>query len=242
MEGRGTMEAVYVVGALVGLVLCFVIGTMAQNRGHSFAAYFFLSLIFTPVIALLILLASTSTSPAVVSATDMLSSDPKQTKTPAALAWDETKSSLDVDIYSDFLTAFSGTQEALLAARHKRQIETWSALDKSSGTDVIAFWKNEPFLALRSRIVDLVNAEAPTNEAFFTIQEDLAADLEKRTAVQAEQADLQLKAQATVDELSRSAILEAEANHDAMFAGTVTGILFLIAIVGYFILQSLAVN
>jgi len=59
--------------------------------------------------------------------------------TVAANAWRETQASLQPEQYSDFLEAFRGTPEALLAVKHKRILQDWDALNKTDDAAVGAF-------------------------------------------------------------------------------------------------------
>jgi len=48
----------YVVVIIIWLVLCFLIGNGAKNRRKSFAGYFFLSLLLSPLVGFIALMLS----------------------------------------------------------------------------------------------------------------------------------------------------------------------------------------
>ena len=117
--------------------------------------------------------------------------------TAAANAWRETRASLQPEHYSDFLEAFRGTPEALLAARHKRILQDWDGLNKTDSEAVEAFLTNDLFPAMKQRVRQFIADEAGNNSSLGELNQRLlhheaAADrIAREEAARAEAAGLE---------------------------------------------------
>jgi hypothetical protein len=78
--------------------------------------------------------------------------------TVAAQVWITIAESMDVNDYADFLAAFSGTPEAMLAVRHRRQLEHWASTAKTDPQSVREFLATSPFPRLAAEARALLNS------------------------------------------------------------------------------------
>lgn len=77
---------------------------------------------------------------------------PQVSGSAAQTVWESIKDSTLVADYSDYLDAFRGTAEAMLAARHRRQLDAWAGVDKSDSNQISSFLETAPFPALRQLV------------------------------------------------------------------------------------------
>lgn len=195
-----------IIGFISWVALSFIIGAVSRARGSGFAVGFFLSLIFSPLIAILIILAmGQSKAPAAPQDTTQ-AAEGADRETPAAKAWLETQSSLQSEQYSDFLEAFRGTPEALLAAKHKRTLQEWDAVHKGDVTEVEAFLALDPFPTLKQRVRQFIADEAKHTTNFGPLNQRLLheeAELERIASEEADRAKVAKLEQARQDASER---------------------------------------
>ena len=109
--------------------------------------------------------------------------------TAAADAWRETQASLQPEQYNDFLEAFRGTPEALLAAKHKRILQDWDALNKADDAAVEAFLTNDLFPAMKQRVRKFINDEAGNNSSLGELNQRLLHQEAAADRIAREEAD-----------------------------------------------------
>lgn len=181
--GGPIVEGFLVLGLATYIGGALLVGWVTDQRGRGFAVGFWISIIFSPLIGLLVAIALAERRGG-VSAAAMVAPH-----TAAQDAWRRVQSSLDESEYADFLTAFVGSSESMQAARHKRQLESWRALDKSDTAGIEAFLAGDVFLALRNRVRTFIESEAggsPELSALLSKFRTAEAE-EKRLADQAAQ-------------------------------------------------------
>ncbi len=108
-----------------------------------------------------------------------------RTNTAAAAAWHSIRESLDEGDYVDFIAAFSGTAEAMLASRHRRLLSTWQGLDKSNAVAVGQFLEARAFPALAAKILVAAEAEALSNPSMAACLDQLRKQVADQEAERA---------------------------------------------------------
>lgn len=195
------MELLILIGVVSWIALACVVGTITDKRGQGFAVGFFLSLLFSPVIGLLVAIAlpvtTTPESAAAVTpagastGTTRLAGDTSDT--PSAMAWRDTRSSLNADDYGDFVEAFRGTPEALLAVKHRRLLDHWASLDKADVAALERFVAADVFSPLKQHVREVIAEGASQNPSVAELhqkilaQETEALRLEREAAARAEE-------------------------------------------------------
>jgi formylglycine-generating enzyme required for sulfatase activity len=109
--------------------------------------------------------------------------------TASANAWRETQASLQPEQYNDFLEAFRGTPEALLAAKHKRILQDWDGLNKTDGATVEAFLTNDLFPAMKQRVRQFIADEAGNNSSLGELNQRLLHQEAAADRIAREEAD-----------------------------------------------------
>lgn len=155
------MDVIIVVGLASYLGLCFVVGWVSEKRGRGSALGFWLSLFFSPVVGLLVLLALGGGTP------------DANADSPATLEWEKVRGSLDIRDYDDFAQAFPGTKEAYTALKQKRLVEEWHSLDQCDGKKIAEFSKTVSFPELSAEIRKIVEANASSSASVATYLERL---------------------------------------------------------------------
>jgi formylglycine-generating enzyme required for sulfatase activity len=125
--------------------------------------------------------------------------------TAAANAWRETQASLQPEQYSDFLEAFRGTPEALLAVKHKRMLQDWDALNKTDGATVEAFLTKDLFPAMKQRVRQFIADEAGNSSSLGELNQRLLHHEAAADRIATEEAD-----RAEAAQLEQSRRKEAE--------------------------------
>lgn len=174
------MEYVVLVGVISYFCLCLVVGWVSEKRGRGSALGFWLSLFFSPVIGLLVLLA--------LGGANGDNSDGSS----AALEWDNVSGSLDVREYEDFAQAFPGTKEAYTALKQKRLVEEWHRLDKTDGQVVEEFFNTVSFPELSAQVRAVVERNAAFSASVAAYLERLHA--EERLAIELVEKERELQA------------------------------------------------
>jgi hypothetical protein len=158
-----------------------------------------------------------------------------QGMTDAAKAWRGIERSLGPEQYADFIAAFHGTPEAMLAAKHKRILQDWDALNKTDGSIVETFLASDLFPAMKERVRQFIAEEALKVPALDELNRRLLQqeETEKRLAREVEK-----RAEAAKREPSDPAIVakkEHDRRHEILLAiwiiiGIIIGFVVLLAL------------
>lgn len=140
---------------IVNLALSCVVGWVSKQRGRSFWLGFWLSAFLSPIFGVLILIALPGGS-TVKSAGTMSNGD-----SVAAREWSKVRSSLDVRDYDDFVQAFPGAQESMLALKQRRTLQDWQEIDQADGNVIEEFMGRPIFPALADEVRRTIELNAP---------------------------------------------------------------------------------
>jgi formylglycine-generating enzyme required for sulfatase activity len=155
--------------------------------------------------------------------------------TDAAKAWRGIERSLGPEQYADFIAAFHGTPEAMLAAKHKRILQDWDALNKTDSSIVETFLASDLFPAMKERVRQFIAEEAPKVAALDELNRRLLQqqEAEKRLAREVEERAEAAKREAA--DRALAAKKEQDRQNEVRSAKTRRLILIVMAIVVLFV-------
>jgi hypothetical protein len=198
-----------VIWLFVSAIFGALVGQVTERKGQGFALGFWVSLLFSPVIGLLVAIALPADPADRESA---LSRDGKGVSA-AAESWRTIQSSLRPEQYSDFVEAFHGTPEAMLAAKHKRLLQDWAALNKTDGPTVETFLAGDLFPELKLQVRQFIAEAAANSPSNAELNQRLLQqeENEKRVANEAREAtDRAEAARRKVEDRAKAARLDQD--------------------------------
>ena len=157
------MEAVVVIAVVFYAVLAIFIGSVSERRGKGFALGFWLSVLTSPVIALLVIIALGNEN-----AGHSINSGSL-----AASKWQELNDTTDPIKLSAFVEAFPGSEEAFLASQRKQQLDQWRKSDPTDAESLARFVFNPEYAWLSGEIRATIASNSSASANLAKLNEEL---------------------------------------------------------------------